>query len=106
MIEKITRGDSSRLYEFSVEEFPDISSLNWIGRKGVVRSLGETPLINEAIEKDSESTKFLGFLTPEETSSLEPGRYLLIFELQNLSITPPYREEFKYKIKIEEQGLV
>ncbi len=105
-MEKITvyRGDSTIVKEFTIVGYATLD-VSWVGRKAVVGSIGDTPEFSAEMVKDQNTTMFLGYLEPAETDSLEPGVYIVIYEMENLSILPKFRREVQYELTVAEEGI-
>lgn len=105
-MEKITvyKGDSTIVKEFTIVGYAALDS-NWVGKKAVVTAIGATPEFSVEMVKDAATTMFLGYLEPAETDSLDPGTYIVIYEIENLSILPKFRREIQYELTVEEEGI-
>lgn len=86
---KLIKGDNSNLYEFALEGFPDLSSLDWRGdytiRKGNVS--GDV-LLQGILSKNTDNTAFLFILTPTESETLPLGSLYLSIQVANAEVLP------------------
>lgn len=94
-------GNTSDIWIIGVKGVTTLDS-NWTGRKVVTSLDGDTTYIDTAMIKNSGSTKFLGFLTPTETTALDEGTYNLTFEVSNTTLTTPIVREETYIIEVVE----
>ena len=92
---KIIKGDNSSQEIFSLPDFPDISSVNWIGHYTIREnnSLVGTILQEADLIKSTDNTSFIFYLKPTDCNSLEVGKYKLSIELKNLTLSMPVRLE-------------
>jgi len=100
---RIIQGDSSD--EFVIKLKDVIFDENWTCTIFVSEGLaGCNEFMYRMIDVDIDNNQFITKLTPNETSDLQVGSYLLGFELENQSIE--FRREIHFKLKITKQGLV
>lgn len=48
---------------------------------------------------------FIVALTRAQTKALDPGRYLLVIDVRNEALTPPYSDESHVELVVEAQAL-
>jgi len=85
-------GESSDIYEFSSDDFPDLSSDDWVSEftlrtkdvKGAIETSG-------SINKNQDKTAFVFQLIPSDTASLTPGLKFLSIDVKNTTIN--FRQE-------------
>jgi len=104
-MDKITayKGDSTDVKELSIDGYETLNS-NWTGKKIVRVDLDTATVLDTTMLKSTDETIFLGYLTPAETDTLDVGTYFLIFEVQNLTISPQFRRELHYKLVVKQNG--
>jgi len=84
---ELIAGESSDIYQFSSDDFPDLSSPNWVSEftirtknvKGEIEASGN-------IEKNNDQTAFVFQLKPEDTMNLTPGLKFLSIDVKNSEI--------------------
>ena len=105
-LEEITvyKGDSTVVKEFTIEGYPTLDN-NWTGKKVVRASLNTTNLIDTVLDKAQDDSMFYGYLNPAETLLLDVGVYTIIYEIENLTISPQFRREIHYKLVVEQHGV-
>lgn len=92
---RIIKGDNSSKYSFNIKEFPDISSINWIGAYTIrTKNIEGEVVLSGNLLKSTDNTSFVFYLQPANTDLLEAGRYHLSIELKNLI-------DYDDKIRIE-----
>lgn len=84
---ELVEGDSSNVYTFGSDDFPDISSVNWDSSLVIrEKSITGAVVLTRALLKNQANTRFVFQLTPTETDTLNSGRYYLSISVFNLSI--------------------
>jgi len=64
----------------------------------------DPPIEREVTAKNSENTRFLAFLTPAETATMEETDHLVYVCIENTTLTVPMSVEYKFKYDIEKSG--
>jgi hypothetical protein len=114
--ETIFQGDTTNVYEFSSVANADISSPDFTGLVVVkeAKCNGKTEpgidnskpsIISRALPKDTGNTKFLAWLTPDETNLLaENKKYIWIVQTSNATLIPPMNKEVHILLEVLPQG--
>lgn len=102
---KVIQGASVNL-RFGLKPPSDLS-VGWVCRVEVVLKsdgVSGTPAISKTLtDLSANNFYFTGKLTPTETASLSPGRYILMVELDNAG--DELNQEYHEYIDIEAQGI-
>jgi hypothetical protein len=61
------------------------------------------PINRLVTDKNAENTKFLAFLTPTETDTLEVGTHLVGLQIVNTALVPPLRREIQIELQVVAQ---
>lgn len=99
---KLNQGDTSDIIVLEDESGSIISDVNWTAELVIVSSENNTrPLIKKIFAKDLEANVFYTVLYPKETIKLNPGRYVISYQITNKKLG--YRKEIKDKLRINKQ---
>lgn len=80
---------------------------NWSCRLVVRVDYDTAPVVDRVVTSQNETnTAFRAALTPDETTALSPGEYIVAIQVQNLSSAPPFRRERHYKLLVQQQAVV
>ena len=103
---EIIQGDSSDIYEFSSDDFPDLSSLDWVGTYTVRdKNVKGTILLTGSLTRNEAATAFTFQLTPTESATLTPGIRFLSIELKNLVLG--FRQEIvQVTLMVKDSGVL
>ena len=89
---ELIQGDSSDIYEFSSDDFPDLSSIDWVGSFSIrEKSVTGTVQTSGTLLKNETNTAFIFHITPTVSDTLTPGLKFLSIEVKNLSLN--FRQE-------------
>lgn len=89
---EIVQGDSSDIYEFSSDDFPNLSSADWTSKFSIRdKTVKGTELATGDLTKNEDNTAFIFQLTPTVSASLTPGLRHLSIEVKNLTLN--FRQE-------------
>ena len=106
--EKIKKGDSSDIYGITIKDTDGdaytLESSNWTGTLVVRETLSGANIVSKSIIKSSDNTMFWAFLTPTESDNLEIKEYYMTIQVENLSLTVPFRKEIQIKLDVLEEG--
>lgn len=107
---EMTAGDLSTIFDASPFDSTDTESVldgSWSCRMVVSVELGEgTPLIDRPVtDKTDDNRSFRCFISPTESTGLI-GTYSWTIQIENLSISPPYRKETHIDLSVTKQGAV
>ena len=81
----LIRGDSSDIYTFSSPDFPDFSEDEWVGRWNIREANIKGNVMKEGtLSKSPDGDMFIFRLLPQQTDNLEPSKYFLTIEIENL----------------------
>lgn len=106
--EKMKKGDSSDVYGIIVKDTDNVAytleSSNWVGTLVVRETLSGANIISKALTKSGDNTMFWASLEPDDSATLEIQEYYMTIQVQNLSLTIPFRKEIQIKLDILEEG--
>lgn len=99
---KIYQGDSSDVLTLKGDSRLVLDD-NWLAFLVVVfdEDTSQTPIITKRMCKDPENCIFYSMLTPQETSLLEPGKYIIGFQIENPCLN--FKKEIHEKMKVLKQ---
>lgn len=100
---KIYQGDSSDLLTLTPSNSTITLDDDWEASLAVLGSESEinTPLISKNFSKNAAQTKFVTFITPEESATLSPGTYYIGMEVKNDALN--FRKEVHDKLIVKQQ---
>ena len=114
----LIKGDSSDIYEFISKDLPTLDD-SWEASWAITKKMGQNPELTGNLGKNTEilnadgSIKYAGNnffilqLTPQESASLEVGKYYLGVEIRQLDLLnqePIFRREvMQVKLIIKEE---
>jgi len=107
---KMVKGDSSEVFEITVEDLlgaeHSVASVDWVGTLNVKETLdGAEVIAARSLVKDSGNTKFYASLTPTESGTLDIQEYYMTIQIENVSLTVPFRKEIQIKLNVLKAGL-
>jgi len=102
---ELTIGDSSDIYEFSSDDFPDLSSVDWVGAFSIRdKTITGTSLLSGTLTKNEDNTAFIFQILPTESATLTAGLRFLSIEIKNLSLN--FRREIvQVQMNIKASGV-
>ena len=103
---EIIQGDSSDIYEFSSDDFPDLSSVEWIGSFSIrEKSVTGTIQTSGTLLKNETNNAFVFHITPDVSATLTPGLKFLCIEVKNLTLN--FRQEIvQIQMNVKASGVL
>lgn len=103
---ELIQGDSSDIYEFSSDDFPDLGDVNWVSSWNIrEKNIDGVVLASGELTKKTDLTAFVFQVLPTESSTITPGKQFLTIEVKNTSVNFNL-EIVQCYITIKKQGVI
>ncbi len=89
------------------EAIANLSDSGWVCRQAVLTKDGKNIVIEGDVTiKDSTDMYFEATLAPNDTRQLDNRQYKWIIEVENTTVTPPYRKEHEVDLDVEKHSIL
>jgi hypothetical protein len=111
---RIKQGNISPLWRVGVQEYTvdgvpisgQLVTLDSNYTCTVACTTAVPPLERAVTTKSTDNTRFLVQLTPTETLTMGIGQHIIAVEVENVTLTPPFRVEDHVELIIEKEYIV